>query len=105
MKRTIPFKSRQRGFIALIATVVISAILIALMASVGMASFFARIDALGLENKREALALAESCANIALLALATSSDSMHYSPVDQEFAIAKNSPVNPETCVIRNVVH
>ena len=99
------YQNPQRGFIALISTVIISAILIALMASVGMASFYARSDALGAENKREAQALAESCVNIALLALATSTDAAHYAPKDQIIVVNGDAHGPATACVIRDIVH
>lgn len=99
------YKNSQRGFIALMSTVVISAILIAMMMSVGSASFYARYDALGIENSRQAEALAQSCINIALLALATSTDALHYSVVNQRVTVGVDTRGNPTICTIKNITH
>ena len=96
---------RQRGFIALISTIIIAAILFAVMGSTEYASFYARSDALGSENERAALALAESCINIALLALATSTDPADYDPTDQIFVVDSDSRGMPRTCSIASVAH
>jgi hypothetical protein len=98
------YQHKHHGFVALMSAVVISAILLGLMASVGLASFYARFDALGIENKRESAALAESCINVALLALATSSDPAHYSVTNQPIVIDNNRNGNM-TCVIKDVIH
>ena len=95
----------QRGFIALMSTIVIAAILLAMMASTGMASFYARFDALGVENKRAALALAESCMNVALLGLATSTDPTDYDLIDQIINIGTDARGNSMTCTIASVKH
>ena len=65
----------QRGFIALISTIIMSAVLVALVIATGRAGLFARFDALGEENKSVATHLAAACANEALLALAASTTS------------------------------
>ena len=75
------------------------------MATVGMASFFARFDSLGLENKRAAQALAESCINVALMAIATSTDPMHYAASGQPVEVGSDARGNPTTCVIRDIIH
>jgi hypothetical protein len=96
---------QQRGFVALISVIVISAVLLSFMASVGLASFYARFDALGIENKREATALAESCANTALLALSTSTDPAHYDPSDQAIVIGTDAAGKVMTCIIKDAIH
>jgi hypothetical protein len=96
--------SRKRGFIALISAVVIGAVLIAMMTSVGLASFYARFDALGIENKQQATALAESCINSALLALATSSDPTHYVVSNQSILVGVDSQGSAMTCVIKDLL-
>ena len=98
-------KDSERGFIALMSTVVISAILIVIMASVGRSSFYARFDSLRTYEKRSAEALAESCMNVALLALATSSDPAHYSPTNQKVFIGLDAQRRPLDCVIKDVIH
>ena len=59
-----------RGFVALMSVIIISAILLILMFTLGTSSFFSRFDALDAENKRVSLGLAEACVNAAILKLA-----------------------------------
>lgn len=98
------YNNPQRGFVALISAIVMSAVLMAFMASVGTASFYARFDALGIENKRESIALAESCVDTALLALATSTDPTHYDPSGRAITIGTDAQGNAMTCTIKDVV-
>ena len=58
-----------RGFVALMATVIISAVLLILLFTLGVSSFFSRFDALDTESKHESLAHAESCVSSAMLKL------------------------------------
>ncbi len=96
---------RERGFIALISTVIIAAILLAMMASTEFASFYARSDAFNSENTYAARALAASCINVALLALATSTAPASYNPIDQSVAVDTDIRGNLETCTIKSVIH
>jgi hypothetical protein len=64
----LDFKN-EKGFIALISTVIISLILLAVAASAARAAFWARFDLLARENKKISAALAEACVNVALLGL------------------------------------
>ena len=96
MKRSIAPSSEERGFIALISAVVMSAILMSLMYTVSASSFYARIDAESIESKRVSLGLAESCINVALLALAISSDPTNtsghgYAPVHEVIVEMENA--------------
>ncbi len=95
-------RNSQRGFVALMSAIIISALVLVLMAGSGFASFYARYDALGLENKREAQALAESCVNVAILALATSTDPAHFSLSSAEVAVSENPA---SSCTIVQVTH
>jgi hypothetical protein len=97
--------SSQRGFIALMSTIVICAVLLTLMASTDVGSFYARADALGSENKDAAVALAESCINVALLALAASTDPVHYAPINQTVQVGIDRWGNSMTCVIKDAIH
>lgn len=63
-----------KGFIALISVIVISAILLMLVFTLGLSSFFNRYDALDAENKRISLGLAEACVNVAMVRIAKDSD-------------------------------
>ena len=96
---------KQRGFVALMTAIVMSAMLLILMAGSGYASFYARYDALGVEKKRQAEALAESCINVALLALATSSDPTHFSESNSVVTVASASVNSSNTCTIDDVQH
>lgn len=58
------------GFIALMSVIIISAILLVLVFTLGVSSFFNRFDALDAENKRISLGLAEACVNVAMLKIA-----------------------------------
>lgn len=71
-------QTNERGFIALMSVIVISAVLLVLVFTLGIASFFNRFDTLDTENKRVSLALAEACANTAMIKLAQDAD---YAPV------------------------
>lgn len=95
----------QRGFIALVSSLVISAILVTLVFSVGTSALFARFDALNGENKRISLGLAESCVNVALIALATSTSPSTYSPTNMVVTIGADSRGNDMTCTIQSITH
>jgi len=99
------YQTSQRGFIALISSVVISAILVSVALSASMASFYARLDALGLENKVQARISAESCVQVTLLALATSTDALHYNLNNQTVTIATDSQGKKTTCTIKQITH
>ena len=61
---------KTRGFVALISVIIISIVLLGLVSASNTAGFFVRFNASNAEFKRQAFALAESCANTALLSLA-----------------------------------
>lgn len=108
MKRSIAPSSEERGFIALISAVVMSAILMSLMYTVSASSFYARIDAESIESKRVSLGLAESCINVALLALAISSDPTNtsghgYAPVHEVIVVGADDTGQPLRCTIESV--
>lgn len=65
--------SKNRGFMALFATIIMSAVLVAFVVTAGRSGLFARFDALGTEDNTIAYHLASSCINEALLAFAASS--------------------------------
>jgi len=65
-----PSMTNDRGFIALMSVIIISAILLVLVFTLGLSSFFNRFDTLDSENKRVSLGLAESCVNAAMLKIA-----------------------------------
>ncbi len=96
---------RERGFIALMSTLVISATLLMLVVGAGMASWYAQHDSLGIENKRSSQTFAESCVNVVLLALASSTDALHYVTHNQTVVIGDDSRGNVLMCVIKDVTH
>lgn len=59
------------GYIALMATVIISLLLLVMVAREGFAGWYARFTILGIEAKEQASALAEGCADQALVSLIT----------------------------------
>jgi hypothetical protein len=62
---------KQRGYIALMATIVISLILLVMVVEEGSSGWFARFNILGTEAKEQASSLAEGCAEQALATLLT----------------------------------
>ena len=64
------YKTKNSGYIALISTIIISAVLIGLTSMVSQSSFFSRFDSLNGEYKRISKGMAESCVNLALLEVA-----------------------------------
>lgn len=57
----------QRGFVALMSVIIISAILLVTIYLLSASSFLNRFDSLDFENKRVSLGLAEACVNAAVL--------------------------------------
>ena len=72
--------TNQRGYIALMSAVVISALLIGLTFILSFTGFFARFNILDAEYKKISLGLAEACADSAVLKLAIDST---YNPVNE----------------------
>ena len=66
-------RTHESGFIALIATIVIASLLVAVAFRLSMTNFFARLSLLENEYKERSNALAEACADTALLKRATNS--------------------------------
>lgn len=64
------YQHHTEGFVALMSVVIISAILLVLVFTLGASSFFNRFDALDAENKRVSLGLAEACVNVGMLRIA-----------------------------------
>ncbi|MFA6375995.1 MAG: hypothetical protein WCX69_01185 [Candidatus Paceibacterota bacterium] len=67
--KTVNFAS-QKGFVALISAVLISALLMVLAASAACAASWARFGSLTRENKKIGAARAEGCVHLALLKIA-----------------------------------
>ena len=68
----------NRGFVALMSVIIISAILLVYVFTLGASSFLNRINVLDTENKRISLALAEACASTAMLKIAQNAS---YAPI------------------------
>ena len=65
---------RERGFIALLSVIVISAMLLTFVYTLNTASFFSRADALQAEDRRTSLVLAEACIEAGMLKLVQRAD-------------------------------
>jgi Tfp pilus assembly protein PilX len=70
-------RTAQHGFVALMSIVIMSAIVLVMIFTLGASVFFSRFSALESEYKRTSLALAEACANTAMLKVAQNAS---YSP-------------------------
>lgn len=93
-------KQNTRGFIALMSSVIISTVLLGLALTAGASGAFSRFDALNAEYKRVSLALAESCANSALLKIA---QNYNYAPAGEVVTIGVDGQGRTETCTIKSV--
>ncbi len=103
------YKTKNGGYIALISTIIISAILIGLTAMVSQSSFFSRFDSLNGEYKRISKGMAESCVNLALLEIAKSPnmDSVTNTSggsVDCKYSIDNSLPYDSEHKKIVNII-
>ncbi len=65
MTRHQAHQASQKGFVAITSAVVISALLILISASLSYSGFFARFNVLETEFKKESLAYAETCVDMA----------------------------------------
>lgn len=86
MKKAAP----QEGYIALVSAIVISVLLITITVGLGLDGIFSRLNILDSESKTRSIALAEACADTAILNVAQ----------------GNNQPANPVTigsdqCTIR----
>lgn len=61
------------GFIALISAIIIAAILLVITATISLGSFYSRYNVLDAELKEQSLALAEACADIAMIEILNNS--------------------------------
>lgn len=68
----------MRGFVALMSVIIIGAVLIVLVFTLGVSTFFTRFSVLDAENKRTSALLAEGCMNAAMLKIAQNGS---YAPV------------------------
>lgn len=86
----------QRGYIALMAALILSFILVGFTVVVSNSGFFSRFNAEDAEFKRVSLGLAESCANAALLKIG---QNYNYTPAVGGDTIT----VGTQTCLINSV--
>ena len=94
----------QSGFIALITSIIISAVLLDFAVAIGESSFHSRINSLNNEFKKVSESLAEGCVNAALLKI---SQNYNYSPApngDIVF-IANDQNGTGEFCTIKSVTY
>ena|GEM_PF-2248676 len=93
--KSYKLKAAQGGFIALISTVILTAVLTAAIFATSTSSFFARFDALGNEFKRTSLGLSESCLNVALMNIAE----------DYDYAGDETVSIEGDKCYIEGVAY
>lgn len=93
-------RTYKRGFVALMSVIIVSAILLILLFTLGASSFFSRFDALDTESKRESLALAESCAYTAMLKLAQDSTYQPTPSVGDKICVDGTCPPSSKSCRI-----
>ncbi|MDB5188191.1 MAG: hypothetical protein JWO50_711 [Candidatus Kaiserbacteria bacterium] len=93
-------KKENRGFIALISVLIISAILLTLMVTVGFSGWFARADVLTSEQYRDAQMESQGCIDIALRIIATAADPSTYTVHNQNVILNSN-----HACTIVSIVH
>lgn len=86
--------NQQRGFMALISTIIISVILLSMAVSLNLTNFYTQSNMLDAEFKEISFNLAESCTQIALLKLIKNPS---YHP-DNEVA-----SINGNTCTIISI--
>ena len=89
----------NRGFIALISAIIISAVLLAAVSTIGASAFYARFDSLNAEYKRVSLGLSESCVSEALLKIAQNY-AYAPAPLGDSITIGTDAQGQAETCVI-----
>lgn len=62
-------KKSENGFVVLMSTIILSAVMLAVVFSLSTSGFFTRLNLLDSENKEASFALAEACGQIAVLKL------------------------------------
>src|SRR3989338_8808139 len=78
---TLFIKNANGGYIALMATIIISVILLVMAAQEASSGWYARYNILGTEAKEQSSALAEGCADQALAMLITDPDYRGNAPI------------------------
>ncbi len=87
-------QNKRKGFVALITAIVLSLVLIVVTVTLNRSSFLTRSAILEAEYKEMSSALAEACADIALLKLAVSSTYTNDEVID----------VNENQCLIKPIL-
>ena len=81
----------QQGFVALISAIIISALLLTITITMGMTGIFSRFNVLDSESKERSSALAEACADEAIMKLASDKDYKLVSPDDHNIAVGSDT--------------
>lgn len=77
-------KQSKKGYVALISAIIISVLLILIGATLNLSLFFSRFNTLNSEYKKQSLALAEACLDMARLKLA---ENFSYNGNNEEITI------------------
>lgn len=96
MKRPNILGSNQDGFVALISSIIIGAVLVAITFALGFSSFISRANILDIEFKEKSIGLAEACVDTAIILL---QGDFGYMPAPSGDII----PVGSDSCLIRSV--
>jgi len=95
----LDMQNTEAGFVALVSAVVISVLLLVLVIALSYSGYFARFNELDTEFKKQSLAYAEACADIAIAEIAK----------DATFSVPAGGrtyqvdPLNPDTCLINSI--
>ena len=84
----MPVEQKQAGFIALMTAIIIALVLMTLTLSLSLSGFFTRFNIADSEYKERSSALAEACADAALLKIAQNSS---YAPTGGGEVVSVNS--------------
>ncbi len=96
-----PKNNLQAGFVAITSAIVISVLLIIISATLSYSGFFARFNLLETEYKKESLAKAESCVDIARVFIANTPGytTTNYIPPDVDCSIVSVTGTAPYVIV------
>jgi hypothetical protein len=92
-------QKNQEGFVAIVSAIVISTLLFVLTLAFSYSGFFARFNVIDMEFKKESVAYAESCVDIARVFIA---ENASYSAADDEYDL-DGSTTNGNECKIVSV--
>lgn len=88
----------KRGFISLVAAIMMSVVIVGFVLMSGQAGMFARFDALGSENKRIAQHISHACVEVALAHIAAST-----TPSVGQIVIGTNSRGQTLSCTVLSI--